>query len=708
MRAQNQSISPVLPNAAAGYPGEATRLAEVFRDPEGVPHIRASTAAEAFRTQGWVHAQDRFALMDADRRRAYGRWAEVAGPAGLPQDRLYRRLGIAARVEEEYRDLPPDAREMFDAYADGVNAFLGGSGEPWRPWDSMAVFKVRHVMMGVWQSKLWRGRVAAALGPAVLEKLMSPLQPGERLILPPGAQEALKSPAMGADVSYLRSAYPEGEHDGSNNWVLAGARTHSGKPLLAGDPHRAVEVPNVYYQNHVACDEFDAIGLSFAGVPGLPHFGHNARVAWCVTHTGADTQDLFVERVRGDQYEFRGEWKPLAISTETIHVKGAPDEVITIQRTHHGPLVNGMAFAYTASAGTYTGWRCLRPMLRAGSCVEMDEVMRDWVDPVNNFLTADVDGNIAYRTRGQVPVRNRLNGWVPVPGWTGEHEWQGLIPYDEMPHAMNPSEGCIVTANNRVVGDEYPHFIALTFASEDRARRVAERITAETGWTAAAMTDVHADVRSVAAREFLGLLPAIQARSPEGARALDVLRAWDGALRADAVGPTIYNALRDELALLVAEPLLGPLLNECLSENVGARAVLTRIRRHALRQASLGVTGGLLPSGRSWPELLSEALERGVARLARHQSWVWRDVHRLLDFGMAGDSDTVQAASFATGVSFAVLGSSVARYVFDLDDWERSGWAVPPTDAWRDHRLHPMRYDWGRVCSASGAAIIVR
>lgn len=705
-------------------------MAEILRDPDGIAHIRGRDARDAFFGQGWVHAADRLFQMDADRHRAYGRWAEMAGPQGLPQDRLWRRLGVGATVAAEYRALPEDAREMFDAYAAGVNGWLaqasrlppeyGARPDPWQPWDCMAVYKARHVLMGLWQAKLWRGRVAAACGPLALMKLMAPLSPAERLILPPGADEAIRQANLAAGLDYLRAAFPETEHDGSNNWAVSGARTRSGKPLLAGDPHRAVEVPNVYYQIHIACDEFDAIGLSFAGVPGLPHFGHNPRVAWCITHTGADTQDLFVERIREGEYEFRGQWRPLEVSTETVHVRGAPDEAITIERTHHGPLVlPGIAFAYTANL--YAGWRCLRPMLRTASCAEFDEVMRDWVDPVNNLLTADVDGNIAYRTRGVVPVRAPLNGWVPVPGWTGEHEWQGTIPFDEMPHASNPPDGWLVTANNRVVGDEYAHYLGLTFAADDRARRIAARLTSEAAWTVVAMTDVHADVRSPAAQELLGLLPKIQGPGRE------ILAAWDGTVRADDVAPTVYNALRDELALLVAEPVLGPLLRECLSlANPGARAMLARIRRQALRQASIDVRGGLLPEGHTWPDLLSEALRRAMARLQREygpdpEGWVWRDVHRLAPQhalglaaltprprGMAGDSDTVQAASFAAGVDFTVLGASVARYVFDLDDWERSGWAVPgQADTWHDHRLLPMRYDWAAIAASAQAAIMV-
>ncbi|OLC17243.1 MAG: hypothetical protein AUH29_02350 [Candidatus Rokubacteria bacterium 13_1_40CM_69_27] len=288
-------------------PGLRAR-AEVWRDAQGIPHVRAASLPDAFLAQGFVHAQDRLWQMDYDRRRAYGRWAEYAGPPALAQDLQMRRFCLQQSARADYVALNAETRAMLDAYAAGVNAFIettralpieyrlvGGAPEAWQPWDSAAVFKVRHVLMGVWQTKAWRARLLRHLGAARTAQLCPGTPPNPMLIVPPGVE--YRGPAVDglreltdAEAALAQVADWEG---GSNNWAVAGSRTASGKPLVAGDPHRALDVPNVYYQNHLACPEFDVIGLSFPGVPGFPHFGHNRHVAWCVTHTHADYQDLY-------------------------------------------------------------------------------------------------------------------------------------------------------------------------------------------------------------------------------------------------------------------------------------------------------------------------------------------------------------------------------------------------------------------------------
>ncbi len=300
-------------------------LVEIQRDPEGIPHVRAGSARDAFFGQGWVHAQDRLFQMEYDRRRAYGRWAEWVGPAGVEGDRLFRRFRLEDSARLDWEAASSQTRAMLEAFAAGVNAFIaststwgiefeiaGARPEAWRPWDSVAVFKIRHVDMGPWKAKLWRARLLRHLGPERTAELTREAQPHPLLIVPPAAE--YRGACLGGLEAMERHASAmalvPGAPQGSNSWALAGSRTASGKPLVAGDPHRALDVPNVYYQNHLACPEWDAIGLSFPGVPGLPHFGHNLRVAWCVTHGMADYQDLFIERFDASdprRYEFRGE-----------------------------------------------------------------------------------------------------------------------------------------------------------------------------------------------------------------------------------------------------------------------------------------------------------------------------------------------------------------------------------------------------------------
>ena len=262
------------------------------------------------------------------------------------------------------------------------------------------------------------------------------------------------------------------------------------------------------------------VGLSFPGCPGFPHFGHNDKVAWCVTHAQADYQDIFIEKFNTDDgvsYEFEGDRKPANVRREVIKVRGADSVEVELVSTHHGPIIaggpskgHGLAFRYTATADINLGMQSVRKMLDAGTTDQMDESMREWVDPCNNLLFADVQGNIAYLNRGQVPVRSMANAWLPVPGWTGEHEWQGNIPFKELPRSKNPDTGFIVTANNRIIGSDYPHYIALSYASEYRARRILDRLKGLDDATVDDMASMHAERTSIPALIFLDIIGKVQ------------------------------------------------------------------------------------------------------------------------------------------------------------------------------------------------------
>jgi penicillin amidase len=729
--------------------------AEVWRDAQGIPHVRAGSVHDAFLAQGFVHAQDRLWQMDYDRRRAYGRWAEWVGPAAVAQDVQMRRFRLEASARLDHAHASAETRVMLEAYAAGVNAFIdstdrlpaeyvvvGGRPERWEPWDSGAVYKVRHVLMGTWQTKAWRARLVRHLGARGAAPLCPGTQAQPMLIVPPGVQYegAMLDALQGLAASESAVAAVADWDGGSNNWAVSGARTASGKPLVAGDPHRALDVPNVYYQNHVACPEFDAIGLSFAGVPGLPHFGHNAFVAWCVTHTAADYQDLYVERFDAQgRYEFRGQWRPAQISRETIHVRGAAPVEIDVVVTHHGPIVLGdpragcaIALRYSATAEPNPTFESLLPMLRARGAGELEEAMRPWVDPVNNLVFADVHGAIGYRTRGRVPVRSMDNAWLPVPGWDGAHEWQGVIPFEEMPVVRDPATGWVATANSRVAGPDYPHYIGLDVAPDFRTRRLVERLRRLDRATVGDMAAIHADRVSIPARQLVEALRRLPPRDGEVKRLLDLLSAWDGTMDRDAPEPLLYSVLRERLMLDLLEPRLGPLGAEAFASAPGGGVAHIARLRARLGEMILADDRTLLPEGVDWTEALQRALAatadtlkstaggdvgaaawgRGHRTQPRHTlSAAFPDLARLLDppsLAMGGDGETVQAASYIPAAGHGVTSTSVARYVFDLDDWERSAWVVPlgasghpgsphyadQAPVWGEVRLLPMRYDW--------------
>ena len=781
---------------------------EVYRDEFGIPYVRAENERDAFFAQGFVTAQDRLWHMEYDRLRGSGRWAEAVGDGALEQDKLMRRFRLAASAKADYAAMDDHTRMVFDAYAVGVNAFIEGPDplpaeyaiagiqpEPWQPWHSLAVYKVRHILMGVFESKIWRARMVQALGPEKAGRLFPGYEPGHLLILPPGATApgpldvGLKELAEGAAALNHLS-----EMDGgSNSWALSGESTATGKPLVAGDSHRALDTPNAYYQNRIACPEFDVIGLSFPGVPAFPHFGHNPWVCWCVTHTAADYQDLYIEQLRdGDtpQYLHKGEWHDAQVYDETVRSNSGREESVRVVVTNHGPIISGgpeegagLALKYTAteqlSESGFTGLKdlpdnpahpenpdsgnhwtsILWKMLRARNADELVESQRGWVDPCNNFVFADVDGNYGYFCRGRIPVRSRVNGWLPVPGWTGEHEWQGDIPFEELPKSINPPEGYIATANNRPMGDEYPHYIAVDFTPEFRVKGVTQGLMSLTKPAAADMAKVHAQRVSQPAQAYLAILPNVEPQDALSAIARERLLAWDGSMDAYRVEPTIYSAMRDALLKELFERNLPPDLADAAwhpaDRGLGSfgnrlKASMVEMLRHDDRSL-LTSSHPELVEGDTWPSAISRALARGVADLKERlgddpDGWAWSRLHRatpkhtlspflrnspflrhsresgnlaaLLDppaIPHSGDGDTPLQGGYSPAAFATVTSLSVARYAYDTANWDNSLWVVPlgssghpgsphyhdQSETWRKVEMVPMRWDWPAIIASS-------
>jgi penicillin G amidase len=679
---------------------------QVLRDRQGVPHCYAASEHDAFLAQGFVHAEDRIWQMDYDRRRGLGRWAEVAGPAAVAADLFYRRAGLGAAVRRDLPALTPLARDMLAAYAAGVNAALrvirlpqefgltGDVPEPWEPWHSLLVYRVRHLAMGSASQKLWRAVVAETLGPD-MARLMASGVDEHVACLPPGATCRAGPPGgLGLDAA------------GSNNWVLAGSRTASGLPLMAGDPHRALEVPNVYVQGHLACPQWDVLGIGMPGVPGFPHFGHNARVAWSITHGMGDDQDL---------YSYAGA-APVTVSrTEVIRVRGADPVTEQAGSTERGPLIaDDLALAWTATAEPNAGFDALPAMLRARSVPELFEAMRSWNEPANNLLAADVDGTIGYLTRGRLPVRTRPEAaWMPVPGDDPSYAWRSWVAFEQLPRALNPEAGFLFSANNRIRADGGGPYVGLDVAAPWRASRIADTLSRLTAATLADMEALHRDVLSVPGRRIARLL---QDWAP--------LAGWDGSMTADSTAAAAYSVLRRELGLLLlersglADHLEHP-WNRLLP-GVKPEAAMWRVASEHLLTGERSLLGGW-----SWDHALAEAVAR--AQRAWHGE-AWGELHATnqrhplrrpeLDppsVPYGGDMDTVQASGYLPTEGLATFTGSVARYAFDLADWDRSGWVVPlgahgepgglhfsdQQEAWRSGSLVPALYSRAAVQAAA-------
>ena len=487
---------------------------EIVRDRWGVPHLRAGNNADLFFAQGYVHAQDRLWQMELQRRTALGQLAAIFGPVALDSDRFLRVLGFGRIAREEAAALGDPEREAVVAYCRGVNAFLAANRRrlplefailrcrprPWEPADVLSFGKVMALdLSNNWTSEIIRARIVATLG-ATRAALLDPAwADADPLTLP---ADTTYSADFGAGALRAAAAAEPfaGERDGaqgSNAWVVGGARTASGGPLLANDPHLALTLPALWYENHLSGGDYAVTGASIPGTVGVT-IGHNARIAWGVTNGMNDIQDLYIERFdpadrTGARYEFRGAWEEATIVREAIVVRERPPlartrtETVAVRLTRHGPVVSDLlppGAGHTPDEATLAlRWTALEPgrlqrailaLNRAGDWDEFRAALRDWTVPPQNFIYADGAGHIGYALGGAIPIRAQGDGRLPVPGWTGEWEWTGTIPPDEHPHALDPAAGLVVTANNRIVGDDYPHPLPGEWAPGYRAARIRE------------------------------------------------------------------------------------------------------------------------------------------------------------------------------------------------------------------------------------------
>jgi penicillin amidase len=728
---------------------------EVNRDHWGIPHIRAEGGGtDAFLAQGFVHAQDRLFQMELNRRRALGRAAEWLGPAAAEGDILARRLGMEAACRRDYAALGEEARGMVDAYAAGVNAFLA-SGAPrpieyalldatpehWEGWHAIAVMRRLGLLMGSVWFKLWRAAAVPLLGAEGAFKLRYDDGGRDLLLMPPGVEAkrwtATLAELQPAIAALLGAEEVDATGGGSNNWAVDAARSATGRPVVAGDPHRVFEIPNMYAQGHLACRDFDVIGLTVPGVPGFPHFAHNGSVAYCVTHAFVDIHDLYVERFDAGvrHVAFRDTWLPVTRRVETVAIRGAPPRSVEVVETHHGPVIAGdpasgtaLALRSVQFAETDHSFDCLPRMLRASDVGSLFEATRGWGLIDHNLVAGDVTGRIGHLVRARLPRRPRANGWLPVPGWTGAHEWQGWIPHEEMPRVMDPPDGLIVTANNRVAADDGPDYLCTDCHPPYRAQRVLARLRegAEARHVDGA-AGVHADTLSRNAlllRDRLAALP--EPAEPAAAALRGRLLDWDGRMERDSAAPTAYVAVRRALTAILME-----------------RSGLGALAGHGL----LSVPPGIVPFNQLWwtlPTLLREddtglldgwtwpqALEEALARAAREDTErPWGEVHRprlahplsslfpdwapLLDppaLPVGGDTDTVLVNGFMAASGPAAAYGALARYAFDVGDWENSRWVVfhgasghpgsphyaDQHETWAATAMVPMLHDWAGI-----------
>lgn len=572
---------------------------DIVRDKEGIPHIYAKSNGDAYFALGFVHAQDRLWQMEMNRRIASGRLAEVLGPKAVDTDRFLRTLGIAHNADGIWTHLSPEAQAMLNSYAQGVNAFLDShsqalpvefylTGTPapvhWKPTDSIGwQTMMAWDLGGNWTQELLRMRLSQRLTLDQIKEFLPPY-PGEKA-LATRDYTALYRELAGttSQLTAVASIAPPSlvEGMGSNNWVVSGALSETGKPLLANDPHLGLSAPALWYFAHLSAPGMNVIGASLPGIPGIV-LGHNDHIAWGFTNTAPDVQDLYIERINPDnakQYQTPNGWADFAIRKEIIKVKGQPDVVLEVRESRHGPVITGtlpLVARAPVDATKYAiafQWTALRTddlTMQAGmhfdtarNWQEFVQAAKDFSSPQQNMVYADVDGNIGFIAPGRVPIRkpdNDLHGLAPAPGWDARYDWDGFIPFDALPRQFNPAQQKFFTANQKIVDDDYPYFLTSEWTQPYRAKRIENLLDSRPKHSMDSFAAMQMDTVSLAAQELLPLLRTTVARSDEAKGALRLLGNWNGEMAADRPEPLIFNAWTRELSRAIFSDKLGEAL----------------------------------------------------------------------------------------------------------------------------------------------------
>lgn len=750
---------------------------EVYRDNLGIPHLYASSEHDLLMAQGFVHAQDRFWQMEFQRRIGSGSLSELLGEASLETDRFIRTVGWHRTAAEEVELLEGQDQELLEAYAAGVNAYLdlhrGPPGfeftvlgllgesidpEPWTPLHTLTWGKVMAWDLGGSRRiELARAQIAAKLGTDAIPILMPPYDEDyPTIVARPPSQAALEAVPPAALTTVL-GANARGL--GSNSWAISGERTTTGSPLLANDPHLSIQMPSIWYEIGLHCDPIgpdcglNVVGASLLGAPGVV-IGHNDRIAWGFTNLGPDVVDFFIERQNPEnpnQYEFRGRWQDMQIVREEIAVRGREEpEIVEVRITRHGPIINDvaggtenewvygwepLAFSWTAlEPGTI--FKAILMLNRAQNWDEFRQALSYFDVPSQNVVYADVEGNIGYQAPGRIPIRAQGDGSMPVPGWSGDYEWVDTIPFEELPFVFNPPEGYVATANNAVVGPDYPYFLSMDWDEGYRARRIVEMIDSDETISMADVQSMQLDTTVVYAQDILDHLLALSPSEPQLSQALDLLQAWDARAGRDSAGTALFEAFRVELVDATFKDELGEQLHaEIQGELMVAVADLLADPQ------SVWFDDVHTETTEDRDAILLRALQAAVDRLSEvlgddPNRWRWGDLHtatfvnqslgisginpieRLFNRGPVetdGAIGTVNNIGYSLGEPFGVSYLPSYRQIVDLGGLDRSlsihttgqsGHPFHPhyddmIDLWRNGQYHPMLWERQQVESAA-------
>lgn len=760
-------ISPALrtsaqsPVPAAAPAGANTNLdlagikqkTTVRRDGRGIPYIAASSESDLYFAQGYVTASDRLFQMDLLRRTARGELSELFGSLTLNQDKQWRKYGFAQLVQAQLAKTPPAAREMLDSYARGVNAYIAGldakslppecqllryTPRPWEPADTLVIGKIfAEALSSTWNTDVMRAGlsdVPAAKRAALLTEF-TPLD-----VLVVGKDSAAKTATtkttsgdttaaqtltadsmavLDQDKEIRRESlarfglYTE-DRAASNNWVISGKRTVTGKPILANDPHLPPSAPSIWYLVNLTAPGLHVAGVTAPGLPGVV-IGHNDRIAWGMTNLGPDVQDLYLETFDAQdpkKYQTPTGMREAEVRTEQIKVRKSFENPATdsvafdVTLTRHGPIFfesEGKRYAlrWTAldpDSGEIAG---LYELNRAGNWKEFTVGLSKYGGATQNFIFADLDGNIGYYGAGHIPVRSSGDGSVPYDGAKAEGEWTGYIPFGELPHVYNPPEGFIVTANQRIAGSSYQHFLTHDWAQPFRARRIYDTLKTNTKVSLDDVRDLQRDLYSIFVSDLVREVVKLSDANPETPGdqewndTIALFRNWDGRLAADAKAPAIASQMLAAFNSKILTAAIGP---------ARAKSFAWSNTNMLLRQLVTEKPKEWLPAEYSdYLSFLRACVKEARANLTKQvgpdpTTWTWGAIrpanfpHPFSTLPLIGPIYKIPTFPLNGGSSTVNVGSYVSmRFIADLSGWDRSRHTIalgesgnPSSPHWKD------------------------
>ena len=695
---------------------------EILRDKWGVPHIYAKNTGDLFFAQGWMAAKDRLFQIDLWRRAGTGKLSEVMGASAIGRDRIARLVRYRGDWTKEWESYSPDAREIIAAFVNGITAYIkslngkrplefriaGYDPSPWLPEDVVS----RVAGLGMTSNlilEIQRSMEIAEFSAAAVEKYAPP-DPFVHLIVPPG----MDIQAIHADiVKDYEAATGATRFSGSNNWVIDGSMSVTGKPLLASDPHRGITLPSLRKTVHLVAPGWNAIGAGEPALPGIA-LGHNESIGWGLTIVGTDQQDLFVEKINpsnANQYLYKGKWKPVEVEQQQILVKGSPPVTAELRYTEHGPIIyedrsRHLAYAlkWVGAEPGGAGYLASLSTARARNWKEFVAAMGRFKVPAENMGYADTSGNIGWIAAGFDPIRKNWTGLLPVPGDTGQYEWSGYVPVSEMPQVYNPQQHFIATANNNILPPGYSKPVAYDWAAPFRVDRIREMLGERKKFSIADFEHMQYDVVSLPARR---LQEIVRKSRPEGHREIvDEFLHWDARLTPESRSAMVFEMWISYLSPEVFPDWRGTLNLELILKTLEAK-----------------------PNVRALTNSLDQAIAGLRKRLPHEGAWKWSAAHtmrwrhpldqpslNLSPVARPGDGDTVNAAGGVGGGSGASF-----REILDLSDWDKSMMTNVPgesgdpeskhyrdlVDDWVAGRHHPMPYSRKAVEAAAEERIVL-